>query len=141
MTHVCCYSASTIHLQLDPSDMQYTCGYDVVTLLMHVAAAAQDGGQPRFAVADLQDQLEPLLKGLFGAFQQPESAENEYVMKCVMRLITFVGPEVTTPPPPGLHTHPRTTQLRFLHTGAHEASAAVQPPGCVTPHLAACSCL
>lgn len=45
-------------------------------------------------MSDLQVQLEPLLQGLFGAFQQPESAENEYVMKCVMRLITFVGPQV-----------------------------------------------
>ena len=57
-------------------------------------APAQEGGQAQYAVADLQAQLEPLLKSLFGAFQQPDSAENEYVMKCVMRLIIFVGPQV-----------------------------------------------
>lgn len=120
--HVCCCSVSTLHLQLEPSGVQYTCGYNVMTLFQHIAVAAQDGGQPRFAVADLQAQLEPLLKGLFGAFQQPESAENEYIMKCVMRLITFVGPQVTPPPPP-LHTHSHTAQLHFLHTDTHEASA------------------
>lgn len=53
----------------------------------------QDEGQPRFSVPDLQAQLEPLLNGLFGAFKMPESGENEYLMKCVMRLIAFVGPQ------------------------------------------------
>jgi len=62
----------------------------------------KEGGQPRFAVSDLQVQLEPLLQGLFGAFQQPESAENEYVMKCVMRLITFVGPQIAPVAPTAL---------------------------------------
>lgn len=62
----------------------------------------QDEGKPRFAVADLASQLEPLLSGLFGAFQKPESSENEYVMKCVMRVIAFVGKDVRSlfPPPP-----------------------------------------
>ena len=36
----------------------------------------------------------PLLTNLFGAFQKPESGENEYLMKAVMRVITFVGPQV-----------------------------------------------
>lgn len=54
----------------------------------------QDDGQPRFTVADLQSQLQPLLSGLFGVFQIPESGENQYVMKCIARLITFIGPQV-----------------------------------------------
>jgi CAS/CSE protein, C-terminus len=54
----------------------------------------QDDGQPRFTVADLQAQLQPLLSGLFGVFQIPESGENQYVMKCIARLITFIGPQV-----------------------------------------------
>lgn len=58
------------------------------------AAPQQDDAQPRFTVADLQQQLEPLLSGLFGAFSQPESGENQYVMKCIARLIVFVGPQV-----------------------------------------------
>lgn len=136
MMHVCCCSVSTLHLQLEPSGVQYTCGYNVMTLFQHIAVAAQDGGQPRFAVADLQAQLEPLLKGLFGAFQQPESAENEYVMKCVMRLITFVGPQVTPPPPPSTHIHTPRNCISFIQTRTRRL-----PPGCVTAHLAACTCL
>lgn len=44
---------------------------------------------------DLAPVLEPLLAALFTAFSKPDSAENEYVMRCVMRVISFVGPEVT----------------------------------------------
>ena len=54
----------------------------------------QDDGQTRFTVADLQAQLQPLLSGLFGVFQIAESGENQYVMKCIARLITFIGPQV-----------------------------------------------
>jgi len=35
-----------------------------------------------------------MFENLFLAFQKPESGENEYLMKCVMRVITFVGQEV-----------------------------------------------
>lgn len=48
----------------------------------------------RFAVSELSPLLEPLLTNLFGAFGKPESGENEYLMKCVMRVIIFVGPQV-----------------------------------------------
>lgn len=34
---------------------------------------------------DLSPVAEPLLQGLFGAFELQSSAENEYVMKCIMR--------------------------------------------------------
>ena len=39
--------------------------------------------------------LTDLLQRLFGAFSLPDSRENEYVMRCVTRVITFVGPEVS----------------------------------------------
>jgi len=35
--------------------------------------------------------LQPLLERLFSAFHFPESKENEYLMRCVMRVISFVG--------------------------------------------------
>lgn len=54
----------------------------------------QEKGQPRFQASDLQSHLMPLLSNLFAAFQKPESSENEYLMKCVMRVIAFVGPQV-----------------------------------------------
>lgn len=54
----------------------------------------QDGGKQRFQVEDLNPVLEPLLQKLFAAFSIADSAENEYVMKCVMRVVGFVGPKV-----------------------------------------------
>ena len=47
---------------------------------------------------DLAPVLEPLLSALFSAFLKPDSAENEYVMRCIMRVIDFVGPEVRSTP-------------------------------------------
>lgn len=54
----------------------------------------QEAGQQRFQVQDLAPVLQPLLAALFTAFGKPDSAENEYVMRCIMRVIGFVGPEV-----------------------------------------------
>ncbi len=54
----------------------------------------QENGRPRFTPGDLSAHLSPLFENLFLAFQKPESAENEYLMKCVMRVITFVGTDV-----------------------------------------------
>lgn len=55
----------------------------------------QEAGKQRFQVQDLAPVLEPLLSALFSAFTKPDSAENEYVMRCIMRVIDFVGPEVS----------------------------------------------
>ncbi|KAG1661631.1 hypothetical protein FOA52_002861 [Chlamydomonas sp. UWO 241] len=55
----------------------------------------KEKGQPRFSPADLASVLQPLLESLFAGFKLPESAENEYLMKCVMRVIGFVGPAIT----------------------------------------------
>lgn len=54
----------------------------------------QEAGQQRFQVQDLAPVLQPLLAALFTAFDKTDSAENEYVMRCIMRVIGFVGPEV-----------------------------------------------
>lgn len=54
------------------------------------AAAAGRGG-PRFQPSDLAPLLQPLLEKLFAAFKFPESGENEYLMRAVMRVIAFVG--------------------------------------------------
>lgn len=56
----------------------------------------QEGDQNRFSVAELLPVLQSLLENLFAAFSITDSAENEYVMKCVMRVISFVGPQVRT---------------------------------------------
>ena len=50
---------------------------------MRVAGGSQ---APALVLAsDLAPFAEPLLQGLFGAFELQASSENEYVMKCVMR--------------------------------------------------------
>jgi hypothetical protein len=52
-------------------------------LIMRVSSGSQSPAL--ITAADLAPFAEPLLQGLFGAFELPASAENEYVMKCVMR--------------------------------------------------------
>ena len=51
----------------------------------------EPGGAPRFQPAELAPVLQPLLERLFAAFKLPESGENEYLMRAVMRVISFVG--------------------------------------------------
>ena len=53
----------------------------------------RDGGAPRFVAADLVPMREALLGGLFGALMLPESGENDYVMKALMRLLSVLGPD------------------------------------------------
>jgi exportin-2 (importin alpha re-exporter) len=57
-------------------------------------AMREPGAQPsapRFQPGELAPVLQPLLEKLFAAFKLPESGENEYVMRAVMRVIAFVG--------------------------------------------------
>ena len=42
----------------------------------------------------LRPQLEPLLSALFAAFELPDSSENEYLMRCVARVLAAAGPDV-----------------------------------------------
>ena len=56
--------------------------------------ALKISGQPLFVPADVASCLEQLLSNLFAAFEKPDSATNEYVMMCVMRVISFVGPQI-----------------------------------------------
>ncbi|GFR48907.1 hypothetical protein Agub_g10856 [Astrephomene gubernaculifera] len=48
----------------------------------------------RFSSQDLGAHLQPLLERLFAGFKLPDSSENEYLMKCIMRVIGFVGPAI-----------------------------------------------
>jgi len=56
--------------------------------------ALKDQEKLRFAPADLAPVLPKLLEGLFGALQHPDSGENEYVMKCIMRVVSFMGRDI-----------------------------------------------
>ena len=61
-----------------------------------IESLLQENNQPRFAAQDLTPFLQSLLENLFGVFALPDSTENEYAMKCVMRVISFVGPQVSS---------------------------------------------
>jgi len=55
----------------------------------------RDGpGASRYVPADIAPLSQQLYTNMFRAFSVPDSAENEYVMKCVMRVIAFSGADV-----------------------------------------------
>lgn len=55
----------------------------------------RDGpGVMRYTAADIAPLSQQLYTNMFQAFTMPDSAENEYVMKCVMRVIAFSGADV-----------------------------------------------
>eukprot|EP00210_Caulerpa_lentillifera_P007259 g6945.t1 len=53
-----------------------------------------DNNIPRFTGKDFIPFLQPLLENLFAAFEFPDSLENAYIMKCVMRSVELLGPEI-----------------------------------------------
>lgn len=65
-----------------------------------------EGGRPRFSAADVSPFLLVLMTNLFGALQKPESEENQYVMKCIMRVlgVANVSQDVAVPCINGLAT-------------------------------------
>ncbi|KAJ1617995.1 hypothetical protein T492DRAFT_892782, partial [Pavlovales sp. CCMP2436] len=54
-------------------------------------AAAGGGGARVLQPADVADLLQPLLGGLLSILKRPASAESEYAMRAIMRLVTFTG--------------------------------------------------
>ncbi|KAK4476329.1 hypothetical protein RD792_015475 [Penstemon davidsonii] len=65
-----------------------------------------DGGRARFSGADVSPFLLALMTNLFNALQKPESEENQYLMKCIMRVfgVANVSHEVALPCINGLAT-------------------------------------
>lgn len=60
-------------------------------ILMDKLLLLRKDKEPVFEPAQLSQYLQPLLENLFAALRIPESSENEYVMRSVMRLVAFVG--------------------------------------------------
>jgi exportin-2 (importin alpha re-exporter) len=59
--------------------------------------------RPRFTPDDLAPHAQPLLEALFAAFKaSPDSAENEYVMRAVVRVLALLGPGVAPVAPAAL---------------------------------------
>lgn len=63
-------------------------------ILVDRLLSMRTGSAPTFTPAELGPFLQPLLERLFGALALPDSSENEYVMRAVMRLVVFVGPAI-----------------------------------------------
>lgn len=57
------------------------------------------GGKPRYISSDISPFLPVLMTNLFGALGKPESEENPYVMKCIMRVlgVADISREVASP--------------------------------------------
>lgn len=95
------------------------------------------GGAPAFTAAELAPHLQPLLARLFGALALPESGENEYVMRAVMQVVRFVGPDIAPVAPAALRQLADTmlavcrnpTQPGFNHY-LFESVAALVRYGC-----------
>jgi exportin-2 (importin alpha re-exporter) len=72
------------------------------------AAAATGAPHPQslvpwFTAEDLAPHAQPLLEALFAAFKaSPDSAENEYVMRCVVRVLSVLGASVAPAAPAAL---------------------------------------
>ncbi|KAL3622256.1 hypothetical protein CASFOL_033667 [Castilleja foliolosa] len=66
----------------------------------------EEGGAPRYLAADVKPFLIALMTNLFNALQKQESEENQYVMKCIMRVlgVADVPREVALPCINGLST-------------------------------------
>jgi exportin-2 (importin alpha re-exporter) len=55
---------------------------------------------PRVSPADLAPHLAPLLERLFSALDHPDSGENEYVMKAIVRVLSAAGGPAIAPAAP-----------------------------------------
>lgn len=65
-----------------------------------------NGVQARYTSSDIGPILPALMTNLFGALEKPESEENQYIMRCIMRVLQIadISPEVASPCITGLTT-------------------------------------
>ncbi|GJV23332.1 exportin-2 [Tanacetum coccineum] len=65
-----------------------------------------NGVQARYTALDVGPILPALMTNLFGALEKPESEENQYIMRCIMRVLQIadISPEVASPCITGLTT-------------------------------------
>ncbi|KAK9056120.1 hypothetical protein SSX86_027208 [Deinandra increscens subsp. villosa] len=58
-----------------------------------------NGVQSRYTSLDIGPILPVLMTNLFGALEKPESEENQYIMRCIMRVLQIadISPEVASP--------------------------------------------
>ena len=51
----------------------------------------KNGRQLQYTSADINPFLQPLMANLFNALKLPESQENPYVMKCILRVVGLIN--------------------------------------------------
>jgi len=76
--------------------------HSYAAMLVERLLAQRINGAPVFTSDQLGPYLQLLLERLFAALRLPESGENEYVMRAVMRLVTFVGTAIAPVAAPAL---------------------------------------
>jgi exportin-2 (importin alpha re-exporter) len=76
--------------------------HSYAAMLVERLLAQRINGAPAFTSDQLGPYLQLLLERLFAALRLPESGENEYVMRAVMRLVTFVGTAIAPVAAPAL---------------------------------------
>ncbi len=79
-----CVPFFVAHLRAQ-SHVVHTYSAAAIDKVLIIRSGAETGNVALVSSADLAPVAESLLTGLFGAFSLPGSAENEYVMKCIMR--------------------------------------------------------
>jgi exportin-2 (importin alpha re-exporter) len=52
------------------------------------------GSGQRITKEHLKEHLQPLFAGLFAALENPDLPENDYAMKCIMRVLSVVGSDI-----------------------------------------------
>lgn len=68
--------------------------HSYAAILIEKLLSLRRDGQLVFSSSQLGPYLQPLLENLFAALKLPDSGENEYVMRAIMRLLVFVGPQI-----------------------------------------------
>lgn len=72
--------------------------YAAMCIERFLAVKDRDAATGTMATRITKDQLlpylQPLFTGLFAVLQNPELSENDYVMKCIMRVLSVIGADV-----------------------------------------------
>jgi len=68
--------------------------HSYASIVVEKLLALRISRQPLFVPADVAQHLNQLLQLLFAALGKPDSTENEYLIRAVMRVVAFVGPQI-----------------------------------------------
>ena len=83
------------HHLSSPSIVVHTlAAYAIERILMTTEESAPGMKKYKIGRGDITNLLEPLFTGLFAIIDYAEWNENEHVMKCTMRLLARIGPDV-----------------------------------------------